>query len=209
MALRFLVAAAALFILVVPLRAESIVVAGGCFWCVEADFERVRGVRGVVSGYSGGTAENPTYEAVSRGRTGHYEAVRIDYNPSVISLERLLYLFVRSVNPVDPGGQFCDRGDQYRTAIFVSTSAERRIAEATLAEAQTHLNRRIATPVLDAAPFYEAEAYHQDYYRSRDIVLTRFGPKRKAEAYKLYRHDCGRDQRVLELWGDQAPFAGK
>ncbi len=192
-------------------RAEEAVatVAGGCFWCVEADFERVPGVIEVVSGFTGGTVANPTYEQVTRGRTGHYEAVQIRYDPARIGYDRSLYLFMRSVNPVDPGGQFCDRGDQYRTAIFVATPSERRAAEAAIAEAQTHLSRRIVTPVLEAGPFYPADEYHQDYYKSRDIILTRFGPRRKAEAYKLYRDSCGRDRRVQELWGDAAPFAGK
>jgi peptide-methionine (S)-S-oxide reductase len=191
-------------------RAEEAVatVAGGCFWCVEADFERVPGVIEVVSGFTGGDVRNPTYTQVTEGGTGHYEAVQIRYDTARIGYDQILHLFFRSVNPTDPGGQFCDRGDSYRTAIFVSNQAERDAADAAKAAAQAQLSRRIVTPILNAGAFWPAEDYHQDYYRSREIVLTRFGPRRKAEAYKLYREACGRDRRVLELWGDAAPFAG-
>ncbi|WP_414899005.1 peptide-methionine (S)-S-oxide reductase MsrA [Rhodovulum sp. YEN HP10] len=187
---------------------ETAIFAGGCFWCVEADFESVPGVSGVVSGYTGGTLENPTYRDVSHGGTGHYEAVRITYDPERVSYPELLSLFFRSVDPTDPGGQFCDRGDSYRTAIFVSDPAEREAAEAAKAEARSALSQEIVTPVLEAGPFYEAEAYHQDYYRQTGLILTRFGPKSKAEAYKLYRKACGRDARVKALWGDAAAFSG-
>lgn len=181
--------------------------AGGCFWCVEADFEKLRGVRSVVSGYTGGTTANPTYKDVSRGGTGHYEAVEITYNPNVISYEQLLHAFFRSVDPTDAGGQFCDRGQSYRTAVFVGNAAEREAAEAAKARARSDLGQRIVTPVLSAAPFYKAEDYHQDYYKGRSVILTRRGPKKQSEAYKFYRTACGRDARVLELWGDAAPFA--
>jgi peptide-methionine (S)-S-oxide reductase len=187
---------------------ETAVVAGGCFWCVEADFEKVEGVREVVSGYTGGTVANPTYKEVTRGGTGHYEAVRITYDPSVVSFDAILDMFLRSVDPTDAGGQFCDRGESYRTAIFVEGAEERQIAEAALAEAERALGRDVVTPVLDEAPFYEAEDYHQDYYKSADIILTRFGPRSKESAYKLYREACGRDERVRALWGAEAPFAG-
>ncbi len=187
---------------------ETAIVAGGCFWCVEADFEKVRGVQEVVSGYTGGTVANPTYRQVTGGGTGHYEAVEIAYDPSVISYAQILDLFLRSVDPTDAGGQFCDRGESYRTAIFVDGAEERRAAEAAIARAEAELGREIVTPVLDEAPFYEAEDYHQDYYKSGDLILTRFGPRSKATAYDLYRDACGRDQRVRELWGQAAPFAG-
>ncbi len=176
------------------------VVAGGCFWCVEADFEGVPGVVSVVSGYTGGTVEDPTYKQVVAGGTGHYEAVEISY-------DEVLRLFLRSVDPLDSGGQFCDRGDSYRTAIFVSNTAEKASAEAAVAEAERSLGAAVVTPVLDAGPFYEAEDYHQDYYKSRDIVLTRAGPKQKRNAYAFYRESCGRDARVRAVWGDQAAFA--
>jgi len=186
---------------------QKTVLAGGCFWCIESDFEKVTGVTDVVSGYTGGTTINPTYDTITAGGTGHYEAVEITYDADVVSYAQLLHAFFRSVDPTDAGGQFCDRGDSYRTAVFVSNAEERRLAEAAKASAQRDLGQRIVTPILDAATFYNAESYHQDYYKGRSIVLTRRGPKSKAEAYAFYRNACGRDQRVLQLWGDAAPFA--
>lgn len=182
------------------------VVAGGCFWCVEADFEKVPGVVAVVSGYTGGTVKNPTYKQVSAGGTGHYEAVEITFDTGRISYEQVLRLFLRSVDPLDAGGQFCDRGESYRTAIFVSDPAEKAAAQAAVAEASRALGAEVVTPVLTAGAFWPAEDYHQDYYKSRDIVLTRAGPKQKRNAYAFYREACGRDARVKEVWGDQAAF---
>ncbi len=186
---------------------KTTVVAGGCFWCVESDFESVEGVDSAVSGFAGGTTVNPTYKQVTRGGTGHYEAVQITYDPDVISYAQILDKFFRSVDPTDAGGQFCDRGDSYRTAVFVTNATERKIAEAAIAAAGKELGQKIVTPILDAAPFYPAEKYHQDYYKKTDLVLTRFGPKSKAEAYKRYRKACGRDARVQQLWGGAAAFA--
>jgi peptide-methionine (S)-S-oxide reductase len=186
---------------------RTTVVAGGCFWCVEADLERVAGVVEVVSGFAGGSVPNPSYDQVVSGGTGHLEVVEITYDAAQLSYAQLLDLFLRSVDPTDAGGQFCDRGPNYATAIFVETPEERRIAEAALAEAQRTLGQTVVTPVRNAATFYPAEAYHQDYYQSDDIILTRFGPRRKSVAYGLYREACGRDARVRELWGDAAPFA--
>lgn len=185
---------------------QTAVVAGGCFWCVEADFERVEGVREVVSGFSGGDVPNPTYREVVNGGTGHLEVVEITYDADVLSYAQLLHLFLRSIDPTDAGGQFCDRGESYTTAIFVENAEERRIAEAAIARAEEELGRETVTPVRDAAPFYPAEEYHQDYYRSDDLILTRFGPRRKSVAYDLYRDACNRDERVEELWGEDAPF---
>lgn len=185
---------------------DTLIVAGGCFWCVEADFEKVRGVTEAVSGFTGGTVENPTYKEVTRGSTGHYEAVQITYDPSVVSRATLLDLFFRSVDPTDAGGQFCDRGESYRTAIFVAEAAAQEQAEASRKEAARLLGQEIVTPILPEAPFYPAEEYHQDYYKKDDLVLTRFGPKRKSAAYKAYREACGRDERVESLWGANAPF---
>ncbi|MFU8864342.1 MAG: peptide-methionine (S)-S-oxide reductase MsrA [Rhodobacterales bacterium] len=187
---------------------EILTVAGGCFWCVEADFERVTGVEEVISGYTGGTTEHPTYREVTRGGTGHYEAVQIIFDPDRVSRASLVSMFLRSIDPVDAGGQFCDRGDAYRTAIFVNDASERELAENAVATAQAELGQTIVTPVLPAAPFYVAEDYHQDYYKGENRVLTRFGAITQADAYKRYREGCGRDQRVRELWGDQAPFVG-
>jgi peptide-methionine (S)-S-oxide reductase len=183
------------------------VVAGGCFWCVEKDFESVPGVQSVVSGFAGGSSDNPTYEDVSEGGTGHYEAVEISYDPTKISYADLMALFLRSVDVTDAGGQFCDRGDAYRTAIFVSDKAERAAAEAAIAAAEAELGTKVVTPVLQAGPFFPADAYHQDYYKQSAIILTRRGPKSKANAYKFYREACGRDARVRELWGSAASFA--
>jgi peptide-methionine (S)-S-oxide reductase len=185
---------------------ERAIVAGGCFWCVEADFEKVPGVRSVVSGYTGGTVENPTYKQVVAGGTGHYEAVEITFDTTKISYDEVLRLFLRSVDPLDAGGQFCDRGDSYRTAIFVSNPAQKVAAEAALAEASATLGQQVVTPVLSAGAFYEAEDYHQDYYKSSDIILTRAGPKRKKNAYIFYRESCGRDARVKAVWGNEAAF---
>lgn len=194
-----------------PLHAQStktITVAGGCFWCVEKDFEQVRGVTEAVSGFTGGKIANPTYKQVTKGGSGHYEAVEITYKPNQINARELYDLFFRSIDPTDAGGQFCDRGESYRTAIFVSDSAQKAAAEAAKAQAEVDLGRKIVTLILQASDFYPADAYHQDYYKSSQRVLTRFGPKTKAEAYKRYRKACGRDQRVKELWGDSAPFTG-
>ena len=180
---------------------KTAVVAGGCFWCVEKDFESVPGVTSVVSGFAGGKTAKPTYKQVTAGGTGHYEAVQITYDDSKVSYADLMTLFFRSVDPTDAGGQFCDRGDSYRTAIFVSGPAERAAAKAASAEAEQQLGAPIATKILPAGPFYAAEDYHQDYYKSSDIIITRFGPRTKASAYKLYREACGRDARVQQLWG--------
>jgi peptide-methionine (S)-S-oxide reductase len=185
---------------------QTAIFAGGCFWCVESDFESVRGVTEAVSGYTGGTLKNPTYKQVSRGGTGHYEAAEITFDADVVSYAELVDIFWRSVDPVDAGGQFCDRGDSYRTAIFYKTEEQKSIAEASKAaiDASGVLPKKIVTPILPAGPFYKAEDYHQGYYQSSKLVLTRFGPLTKASAYKKYRKGCGRDARLRELWGDKA-----
>lgn len=186
---------------------RTTVVAGGCFWCVESDFERVEGVIEVVSGFAGGDVANPSYRDVVSGGTGHLEVVEITYDADVLPYAGLLRLFLRSVDPLDAGGQFCDRGQNYTTAIFVEDARERDIARGAILEAEGTLGQSIVTPILDAAPFYAAEDYHQDYYRSNDLIVTRFGPRRKSVAYELYRTACGRDQRVLDVWGSEAAFA--
>jgi peptide-methionine (S)-S-oxide reductase len=180
--------------------AETAIVAGGCFWCVESDFEQVKGVSEVVSGYTGGSTKNPTYKS----HEGHLEAVMITFDPAVISYGELIAKFLRSVDVLDAGGQFCDRGEAYTTAIFVQDAAQRAAAVAAVAEAEAVLGQKIVTPVRKAKPFWMAEDYHQDYYKGTDIVLTRAGPKKQSNAYKFYRRNCGRDARVRELWGDQA-----
>jgi peptide-methionine (S)-S-oxide reductase len=175
---------------------QTAIVAGGCFWCVEADFEKVQGVTEVKSGYTGGTLAHPTYKAVSRGGTGHYEAVLIEFDADQVSYRQLIDLFLRSIDPMDAGGQFCDRGAPYRTGIFVQSQAQSNAAVAAINAAQQALGRQIVTPVLSASTFFTAEAYHQDYY------------KRRNEAYKFYRKGCRRDARVRQIWGSAAPFAG-
>lgn len=200
--------ALALLLLASPALAatKTAVVAGGCFWCVESDFESVPGVKEVISGYTGGTVVNPTYKQVGTGTTGHYEAVQILYDPAKITYSRLMELFFRSIDPTDAGGQFCDRGPTYRTAIFYGDAEERAAAEAAKSVAQKALGQTVVTKILPAGPFYKAEAYHQNYYKGDSIVLTRRGPKSQANAYKFYRNACGRDQRVKQLWGGAAPF---
>jgi peptide-methionine (S)-S-oxide reductase len=186
---------------------EKAVLAGGCFWCVESDFESVAGVKSVISGYTGGATKNPTYKQVGKGATGHYEAVEITFDNAKVSYATILNLFFRSVDPTDAGGQFCDRGESYRTAVFPLNAAQMQVAEAEKAKAATALRKKIVTPVIAAGPFYKAEAYHQDYYKGSNIVITRRGPKRQSEAYAFYRKACGRDARVKQLWGNAAAFA--
>ncbi|PIE10943.1 MAG: peptide-methionine (S)-S-oxide reductase [Rhodobacterales bacterium] len=185
---------------------QTAVVAGGCFWCVEADFESVKGVIEVTSGYTGGRTADPTYYEVARGRTGHYEAVRITYDADTVSLAQLYHLFFRAVDPLDAGGQFCDRGAAYRTAIFVDGDEERMIATRAKQAAREALGRRIVTRILPQGPFYEAEENHQDYYKSDRLTVRGLLPTSRARAYAYYRKACGRDDRVQELWGDEAPF---
>ena len=172
-----------------PERIGTAVFAGGCFWCTESDFEHMAGVIDAVSGYTGGHSANPTYDEVSAGGTGHYESVRVRFDRGRISYEDLVRRFLRTVDPTDPGGQFCDRGDSYRTAIFVADADQRRAAEAALAEANRELGGRVVTQVLPLGPFTEAEAYHQDYARRNPI------------RYNFYRTRCGRDARLREVWG--------
>lgn len=187
-------------------RTETAVLAGGCFWCVESNFEGVPGVKDVVSGFTGGTLKNPTYEDVSHSETGHYEAVKITFDPDKVSYATLINLFLHSTDVVDAGGQFCDRGNSYRSAIFVSGADQQAAAKAEVEKAAAELGKAIATPILPAAKFYPADAYHQDYYKSSELVLTRRGPKTKANAYDFYRSSCGRDARVKQLWGSSAQF---
>jgi peptide-methionine (S)-S-oxide reductase len=172
-----------------PKRTEAAVFAGGCFWCTEADFEKVAGVVSAVSGYTGGRTENPTYEQVSAGGTGHYEVVRITYDPARVSYQALVRHYFRTVDPTDAGGQFCDRGESYRTAIFAIGEGQKSIAEAERARAAALLKQRVVTPVLPAGRFYAAEGYHQDYYKKNPI------------RYSYYRGRCGRDARVKKVWG--------
>lgn len=163
------------------------VFAGGCFWCSEADFEKLKGVTAVVSGYTGGRTPNPTYEAVSSGTTGHLEAVEVRYDPAVVRYEQLLAHFWRHHDFQDGGGQFCDRGEQYGPAIFTGNAAEQAAAERSLAGVQRQTKAPVATRILPRGPFYAAETYHQDYHL------------KNAYRYKFYRLSCGRDARMDTL----------
>ncbi len=170
--------------------------AGGCFWCTEADFEKVPGVKAAVSGYTGGRTADPTYEQVSAGGTGHYESVRITYDPRQVSYGQLLDYYFRTVDPTDAGGQFCDRGESYRTAVFAADPEQLELAKAEKAETAKALAKPIATAILPAVRFYPAEGYHQDYY------------KKNALKYKYYRSRCGRDARLAEVWGGNGKARG-
>ena len=185
---------------------ETAILAGGCYWCVESDFDSVDGVVSTTSGFIGGKVDSPSYKQVTRGKTGHYEAVLIEYDPEIVSYRELLDLFFRSIDPTDPGGQFCDRGDAYRTAVFVNSPEERKIAREAKRVAQADLGKRVVTQIHNADTFWPGPDKHQDYYLGTRSVLTRFGLLTQAEAYKRYRKSCGRDKRVKDLWGDAAPF---
>jgi peptide-methionine (S)-S-oxide reductase len=163
--------------------------AGGCFWCTEADFDKVKGVIATTSGYTGGKVPNPGYSQVSAGGTGHAEAVEVLYDPKTVSYEQLLTFFWRHVDPTVKNAQFCDHGDQYRTAIFVRNDDERKLAEASKKKVEAELKVPIYTQIVDAGPFYAAEDYHQDFYLKNPTK------------YKFYRWNCGRDQRLEQLWG--------
>ena len=167
------------------------VFAGGCFWCTESDFDKVPGVISTTSGYTGGKLVNPSYEQVSAGNTGHIEAVRIVFDPKRVSYATLTNHFFRTVDPLDAGGQFCDRGYQYRSALFV-TPAQRAAAEAAKTQAAARLGKPVATLILPAATFYPAEDYHQDYH------------SKNAVKYRFYRWNCGRDARIKQVWGAAA-----
>jgi peptide-methionine (S)-S-oxide reductase len=183
------------------------VVAGGCFWCVEADFEQIPGVIEAISGYTGGVTENPTYKDVTKGGTGHYEAVEIIYDAEIISYKQLIDIFWRTIDPTDALGQFCDRGQSYQTAIFVKDASEEKIALSSKLEAQQVLNKKIVTPIIYFSKFYPAENYHQDYYKGENFVITRYGLVKQSKAYKYYRKGCGRDIRLVDLWGSKPLIA--
>lgn len=168
--------------------------AGGCFWCMEPPFDELEGVISTTSGYIGGRLPDPTYEDVSAGRTGHAEAVKIVYDPEVVSYETLLEVFWRNVDPLTENRQFCDAGSQYRTAIFYVNDNQQALAEASKRslEQSGRFDRPIVTEIAAAGTFYDAEEYHQDYYEKNPL------------RYKFYRFQCGRDQRLEELWGEEA-----
>lgn len=172
--------------------AEKTILAGGCFWCMESDFEKLEGVTDVISGFTGGTMENPTYNG---NHEGHYEAVEITYDPSKVTYKQLLDYFWVNIDPFDASGQFCDKGPSYLSAIFVANDEQRTIAEQTKSDVvKMFPNRKVVMPILNASVFYPIkglESYHQDYY------------KKSPFRYNAYRWGCGRDQRLEEIWGDK------
>ena len=173
--------------------ADTTILAGGCFWCMEADFEKLAGVTGVVSGFTGGTLINPTYNG---NHEGHLEAVEITYDPAKVSYQELLEYYWVHIDPFDAQGQFCDKGPSYLSAIFVANETERKLAEQSKRKVEEQIpNEKVVTPILTASTFYpvkDNESYHQDYYKKNPI------------RYKTYRWNCGRDQRLKEIWGDKA-----
>jgi len=165
--------------------------AGGCFWCVEADFDKVEGVISTTSGYTGGHKKDPTYREVSAGGTGHTEAVRIEYDPDKVSYRELLDVFWVNHDPTTDTRQFCDAGSQYRPAIFYHNAEQKRVAEASKQEIKNNHSFPVLTEITEAGEFYVAEDYHQNYYEKNPI------------RYKFYRYGCGRDARLKQLWGEQ------
>jgi peptide-methionine (S)-S-oxide reductase len=173
--------------------ADKAIFAGGCFWCMESDFEKLDGVTNVISGFTGGKLKNPTY---SGNHKGHYEAVEITYNPNKVTYQNLLDHFWVNIDPFDDRGQFCDKGFSYLSAIFVDNDAQRKMAEASKQKViEQFPDQKVVTPILPTSIFYPIkgnESYHQDYYKTNPV------------RYKLYRWNCGRDQRLKEIWGDKA-----
>ncbi len=169
---------------------KKAILAGGCFWCMESDYEKIPGVIRVESGYIGGEGKDPTYK--DYGRKGHIEAVEITYDPSVLTYKGILDLFWPRIDPTDAGGQFCDRGHEYSTAIFYKTKEEKKLAEKSKSELKRsgRLKDAVVTKILENNGFYRAEGYHQDYYKKNPL------------RYKFYRYNCGRDKRLRELWGE-------
>lgn len=174
-----------------PSSTKTAVFAGGCFWCIESDFEKLEGVISAESGYTGGDASTADYKTVSYTETGHYEAVEVSYDPQKVSYSELVEYFWRHIDPTDPDGQFCDKGSSYKSAIFYGNEEEQKIVEAslkTLNETKP-FDDDIVTAIAAAKPFYQAETYHQDYYKKNPI------------RYRVYRTGCGRDRRIAQLWG--------
>jgi peptide-methionine (S)-S-oxide reductase len=170
---------------------EKAIFAGGCFWCMEEAFEKVQGVRAVISGYTGGQKSSPSYEEVSAGGTGHAESIEILYDPTAVTYEKLLEVFWRNIDPTTPDRQFCDKGNQYRAAIFYHDERQKRLAEQSkrAVEQSKPFKETIVTELVPASMFFAAEEYHQDFYKKNPI------------RYKFYKYNCGRAQRLAELWG--------
>jgi peptide-methionine (S)-S-oxide reductase len=175
-----------------PAGLQTATFAGGCFWCMVHPFEVIDGVISTISGYTGGSVANPTYEQVSAGGTGHRESVEIVFDPEKVSYQTLLDVYWRNIDPFDDKGQFCDKGNQYRSAIFVASNEQKALAEASKRKLDERFGRAIATDILPAGPFYRAEEYHQDYYKKNPL------------RYRFYRFSCGRDARLRQVWGNEA-----
>jgi peptide-methionine (S)-S-oxide reductase len=175
-----------------PTETAKATFAGGCFWCMEPPFDKLDGVISTISGYTGGKKKNPTYEQVSAGNTGHAEAVQVTYDPKKITYEKLLDVFWHNVDPLTPNRQFCDAGSQYRTAIFYHDETQKRLAEESKKALSKRFKEPIVTEIVAAGEFYPAEDYHQDYYIKNPL------------RYKFYRYNCGRDQRLEQIWGAAA-----
>lgn len=173
-------------------QSASAVFAGGCFWCVEEAYDMVEGVIGTTSGFSGGHVENPSYNQVVAGGTGHTEVVEVEYDPEVVDYETLLHVFWRNIDPFAENRQFCDAGEAYRSAIFPMNEEQRALAEASLDEVAERFGREIATEINDFESFYPAEEYHQDYYTKNPL------------RYNFYKSACGRVDRLVEIWGEEA-----
>lgn len=186
--------------LAAPASAETAVLAGGCFWCVEKDMDHIKGVTKTTSGFGGGTSDNPTYQ----DHEGYTEAVKVEFDENIISYGDLVTRFLRTIDVTDGDGQFCDRGSSYVPAVFYMSDAQKAAAEKAVAEAEKALGQKLAVPVLKHTRFGAAEAYHQDYYLGENRVLSRFGLVKQSEAYAGYRKGCGRDARVKEVWGKAA-----
>jgi peptide-methionine (S)-S-oxide reductase len=173
-----------------PGRTEVAVFAAGCFWCTEADFDKLAGVKSTTSGYTGGRTDKPTYEQVSSGGTGHIEAVRIEFDPAVVTYEALLDHFWKNVDPFNARGQFCDIGESYKPVIFTADERQRTAATRSRDRLQMQFKERIVVEIRPAATFFRAEEYHQDYYKKNPV------------RYNFYRWNCGRDNRLAQVWGD-------
>lgn len=171
---------------------KTAVFAAGCFWCIESDFEKHEGVIEAVSGYSGGHLDNPTYKEVSNGGTGHLEVVEVKYDPDIVTYKDLLEIYWANVDPLDDSGQFCDKGESYKSAIFYKTDEERVLAEESRHTVAEKLGKAVVTNIREHATFYPAEDYHQNYYKTNSTK------------YSFYRWRCGRDSRLEDLWGDSA-----
>jgi len=179
-------------------QTATAIFAGGCFWCMEPPFDKLEGVISTISGYSGGHTENPTYKQVSSETTGHYEVLQVTYDPNKVDYETLLNVFWHNVDPLDPSGQFCDKGESYRTAIFYNSDEQKKLAESSKQKLvdEKIFQQEVVTEILEAKKFYPAEDYHQDYYQKNPL------------RYKYYRFSCGRDERLEELWKESAGIGG-